>query len=318
MAGQVDLDVKLLQGLLAPLHLSGPDGLDVPLVDLSLGKAVAPNAKGDSANFTNSVLRVRDDLISTLHLMGPEANLIDADVVSGTARAIGGPGGYSQAYATVANLRLFLPLLNLPGASADNGILKVDLVSAQATCVPGQKPVASAKMPTTIQLLGHDIPVPLTGDVPLSIPGVADIDVHLAPTTTISGAGASSAVEARITLNALGLAKVSGAIVLASASCTTPGAAATTTTTPSGQPTSSHAAAGGTTTTAPTAKAGSGSGTVTASPAALNAKSTAALAHTGANGSLMPIAIVAVVLVLGGAGLLVFLRKKAAGLPPRE
>ncbi|MEY9890768.1 LPXTG-motif cell wall-anchored protein [Catenulispora sp. MAP12-49] len=320
VAGQVDLDVQLLQGLLGGLHLTGPNGLDVPLANLSLGEADAPNANGDSANFTNSVIRLRDDLIDTLHLPGPEADLIKADAVSGTARVINGPGGYAQAYATVANLRLFLPLLTLPGASADNGILKVDLVSAQATCVPGQKPVASAKMPTTINLLGRDIPVPLTGDVALNLPGVADIDVHLAPATTVNGAGASSAVEARVTVNALGLAKVSGAIVLASASCTTPSAAAAGGANPTGQPPASSSAPGaGTTTTAaaaPTSKAGA----VTTSPAALdaNADTTGALAHTGASGSLMPIAIGAVVLVVGGAGLVLFLRRKAAGLPPNE
>ncbi|MFD0639462.1 hypothetical protein ACFQ9X_55655 [Catenulispora yoronensis] len=225
VAGKVDLDLQLLTGLLGALHLGGPAGLDVPLANLSLGTASAPNANGDSANFTNSVLRLRDDLISTLHLPGPEADLLKADAVSGTARVIRGPGGYTQAYATVANLRLFLPLLNLPGASADNGILKIDAVSAQATCVPGQKPSVSAKLPTTILLLGRQIPVPLSGDIPLDI-GVAKLDVHLSPVTTTDTQGASSAVEARITVDAVGLAKVSGAIVLASAACTMPGAAA--------------------------------------------------------------------------------------------
>lgn len=315
VAGQVDLDAQLLPGLLGGLHVTGPNGLDVPLVNMALGEADAPNASGDSANFTNSVIRLRDDLISTLHLPGPEADLIKADAVSGTARVINGAGGYTQAYATVANLRLFLPLLNLPGASADNGILKVDLVSAQATCVPGQKPVASAKMPTTIQLLGRDIPVPLTGDVALNVPGVADIDVHLAPATTVNGVGASSAVEARLTVNALGLAKVSGGIVLAKASCTTPGAAAAGSGTPTGQASSPNSAVGGASTSTAPGKSTSS----TAAVAALDeTASTGALARTGASGSLMPIAIIAAVLVLGGGALLVFLRRKAAGLPPKE
>lgn len=314
VAGQVDLDAQLLPGLLGGLGVTGPNGLDVPLVNLSLGEADAPNANGDSANFTNSVVRLRDDLISTLRLPGPEADLIKADAVSGTARVIRGAGGYTQAYATVTNLRLFLPLLNLPGAGAGNGILKVDLVSAQATCVPGRKPVASAKMPTTIQLLGRDIPVPLTGEVALNVPGVADIDVHLAPATTVDGVGASSAVEARVSVNALGLAKVGGGIVLAKASCTTPGAASAGGGTPAGQTSSSNSAVGGTTTgTAPSGKSAS------SSAGALEEKAPAgALAHTGASGSLMPVAIIAVVLVLGGGGLLVFLRRKAAGLPPKE
>ena len=315
------LDVKLLQGVLGGLHITGPNGLDIPLADLSLGEADAPNASGDSANFTNSVVRLRDNLISTLHLPGPEANLIDADAVSGTARVINGPGGYTQAYATVANLRLFLPLLNLPGSSAANGILKVDLVSAQATCVPGQKPTASAKMPTTINLLGRDIPVPLTGEVKLNVPGVATIDVQLAPTTTIGSTGASSAVEAQIKLNALNLASVSGGITLAKAACTTPAAATTGSGsgTPTSQASSSHSAPGSGTTTTAVAAAPTSKGTsAAAAPAALNEKSTAALAHTGASGSLMPIAAIAAVLVLGGGALLVFLRKKAAGLPPQD
>ncbi|GAA2019789.1 hypothetical protein GCM10009839_15370 [Catenulispora yoronensis] len=336
VAGKVDLDLQLLTGLLGALHLGGPAGLDVPLANLSLGTASAPNANGDSANFTNSVLRLRDDLISTLHLPGPEADLLKADAVSGTARVIRGPGGYTQAYATVANLRLFLPLLNLPGASADNGILKIDAVSAQATCVPGQKPSVSAKLPTTILLLGRQIPVPLSGDIPLDI-GVAKLDVHLSPVTTTDTQGASSAVEARITVDAVGLAKVSGAIVLASAACTMPGAAAV----GSGANPATGGAAGtpgtsttGTSTTGTTAVAAAGSanggtgttGTTGTATATTSAPPTGAaggnadhdLAATGASGSLLPIAGTAAVLVLGGAGLLVFLKRRTAGAAPPE
>jgi len=331
VAGQVDLDVQLLPAVLGGLHITGPNGLDLPLADLALGEADAPNAGGDSANFTNSVVRLRDNLIDTLHLPGPEADLIKADAVSGTARVIRGSGAYTQAYATVANMRVYLPLVTLPGASADNGILKVDLVSAQATCVPGQKPVASAKMPTTVNLLGHDIPVPLTGDVALHL-GVVNADVHLAPVTTTSQAGASASVEARVTINGVGLANVSGAVVLASATCTTPGvtAAGGGTTTGPGTPTtttSSSSAAGGTattpaktpTTSAAAKPAGSSGGTGSTVPAALSEKTnTGDLARTGANGSMLPVAVIAGVLVLGGAGLMVFLRKKAAGLRPPE
>ncbi|NUR31325.1 MAG: LPXTG cell wall anchor domain-containing protein [Catenulispora sp.] len=319
VAGKVDLDVQLLNGVLGALRLGGPNGLDIPLANLSLGAASAPNADGDSANFTNSVLRLRDNLIDTLHLPGPEADLLKADAVSGTARVIRGPGGFTQAYATVANLRLFLPLLQLPGASADNGILKIDAVSAQATCVPGQKPSTSAKLPTTIVLLGRQIPVPVSGDIPLDI-GVAKLDVHLSPVSTTDARGASAAVEARITVDAIGLAKVSGAIVLASAACTMPSAAAV---------------AGGTTTsTSPTTPGSATTTTAVGAPAATHSSAPAAatttgtlaaaanddrdLAETGASGSLLPIAGIAAVLVLGGAGLLIYLKRKSAGLPPEE
>jgi hypothetical protein len=323
VAGQLDLDVQLLQGVLGGLNITGPNGLDVPLANLSLGEADAPNANGDSANFTNSVVRVRDDLINTLHLPGPESDLIKADAVSGTARVIRGAGGYTQAYATVANLRLFLPLVNLPGASADNGILKVDLVSAQATCVPGQKPSASAKMPVTIDLLGQQIPVPLTGDINLPLL-VGNVDVHLSPVTTTDAAGASAAVEARITVDAAGLAKVSGGVVLASASCTMPGTAAG-----GGVPsaTSGTSAMSGTGTTpaavtksstGSTASTASTAGAATSTNSAAGDKGSGALARTGASGSLLPIAAIAAVLVIGGAGLGVFLWKKASGVPPKE
>lgn len=333
-AGKVDLDVTLLGSVLGAL--GGPNGIDIPLANLALGEADAPNANGDSANFTNSVVRLRDDLISKLNLPGPEADLLKADLVSGTARVINGPGGYSQAYATVTNLRLFLPLVTLPGASADNGILKVDAVSAQATCVPGQKPSASAKLPTTIVLLGHQIPVPLSGDVDLPLGPLGAVDVHLSPATTTDAAGASAAVEARLTINAVNLAKVSGAIVLASAACTMPGAA----TVGSGAPTSSGGTSTGSTggtggtagTTGGTATSVGGTATTgtngSSTTAAVAATSTGAnsgapaangdhaLAETGASGSLLPIAGAAVVLVLGGVGLLVFLKRKSAGLPP--
>lgn len=329
VAGKVDLDIQLLNGLLGALHLGGPNGLDVPLANLALGEASAPNANGDSANFTNSVVRLRDDLINQLHLPGPEADLLKADAVSGTARVIKGPNGYTQAYATVANLRLFLPLVTLPGASADNGVLKVDAVSAQATCQPGKTPSASAKMPTTIVLLGQQIPVPLTGDIKLPIVGVGEIDVHLSPVTTTTAGGASAAVEARVTLDAVGLAKVSGAIVLASAACTMPDAAtvgsdASTAGGPAGGGSSTPGA--GATTGATTTRTALGAATSATTAAAGNADNS--LAATGASGSLLPIAGGAAVLILGGAGLLVFLKRKSAsvaagpddasGTPPEE
>lgn len=323
VAGKVDLDVQLLNGVLGALQLGGPSGIDIPLANLALGEASAPNANGDSANSTNSVLRLRDDLIAKLHLPGPEADLLKADAVSATARVINGPGGYTQAYATVANLRLFLPLLTLPGASADNGILKVDAVSAQATCLPGQKPSASAKLPTTIVLLGRQIPVPLSGDIPLDV-GVAKLDVHLSPVSTTDVGGASAAVEARVTVDAVGLAKVSGAIVLASAACTMPDAAAV----GSGGTTSPAAgskAGGGATTPggangATTSGAASATGAVAATSAATSSAPAGngdqALAATGASSSLLPIAGIAAVLVIGGAGLLFYLKRKSAGSPP--
>ncbi|WP_194923833.1 LPXTG cell wall anchor domain-containing protein [Catenulispora pinisilvae] len=322
VAGRVDLDVQLLPAVLGGLHLTGPNGLDLPLVNLALGEADAPDANGDSANFTNSVVRLHDNLIDTLHLPGPEADLIKADLASGTARVIRGTGGYTQAYATVANLRVFLPLVTLPGASADNGILKLDAISAQATCVPGQKPVASAKMPATITLLGQDIPVPLSGDVSLDL-GVVNADVHLSPVTTTDQDGASASVEARVTVDGVGLVNVSGGLTLASASCTTPGVpavgvgAGTPTTGASSSAPATNSSGAAATSKAKTAAAAATSSAGTA-PVALSEKTGGTLAHTGASGSLLPMAVIAIVLVVGGAGLVVFLRKKAAGLRPKE
>jgi LPXTG-motif cell wall-anchored protein len=321
IAGKVDLDVQLLTGLLGALHLGGPTALDLPLANLALGEAGAPNANGDSANFTNSVVRLRDDLIAQLHLPGPEADLLKADAVSGTARVIRGPGGFTQAYATVANLRLFLPLLQLPGASADNGILKVDAVSAQATCQPGQKPSVSAKLPTTIVLLGQQIPVPLSGKVE-----VGPLKVYLSPVSATDTAGGSAAVEARIDLDAVGLAKVSGGIVLASAACTMPSAAAAgggTTSGSTGSSSTSRAPGTPTTALAGAATTSKGSGPLGAAATSPGSQAAAGngdqdLAATGASGSLLPIAGIAAVLVLGGTGLLVYLKRKSAAVPPEE
>jgi LPXTG-motif cell wall-anchored protein len=318
-AGEVDLDLNLLGGLLGSLHLTNNTGIDVPLANLMLGQAIAPTPDGQAANFTNSTVRLRDNLIAQLHLPGPEANLLDADAASGTARVVKGPGGYAQAYATVTNLRLFLPLVNLPGADPSNGVLKIDLVSAQATCTQGQKPVASAKMPTTILLLGHEIPVPLTGDVPLDLGPLGKIDVHLSPTSVQDTSGASAAVEARITVDAIGVAKVSGAIILASASCTSPAAdsaggaaggpggstgpsnsattsGSTTQTGPGSQPSSSAAPAAG-------ASGAAGSGGTADTAAATP------LAETGTNAIIWPLAAAAAASVLLGSYLFRFRRR---------
>jgi hypothetical protein len=315
-AGRVDLDLQLLGGLVGSLKLTGPNGLDVPLANLVLGEASAPTALGDAANFTNSVLRLRDDLISALHLPGQSADLLKADVVSGTARIIRGPGAYAQAYATVANLRLFLPMLTLPGADAANGVLKIDAVSAQATCAAGQKPTASAKLPTTIQLLGQQIPVPLSGDIPLDI-GVAKLDIHLSPVTTTDASGASAAVEAHISVDAVGLAKVTGAIELASAKCTSPAGASAASPPPAPQTSSNIAgnhqqAMSGANTKAP----GTASTSLPAAAAA-DAKplgDITPLAETGAPAMIWPLAGVAVLAVVVGVSL-VLLRKRMSRDP---
>ena len=305
-AGQVNLDLQLLGGLLSLLHLPGT-GLDVPLANLTLGQAVAPNASGDAANFTSSVLRLRDNLISELHLPGPEANLLDADAVSGTARVLVEPGGFTQAYATVTNLRLFLPIVNLPGADPNNGILKIDAVSAQATCVPGQHPSASAKMPTTILLLGHEIPVPLSGDIPLNL-GVVTVDLHLSPTTVTSSSGASAAVEAKLSLDAVGLADVSGSIVLASAACTMPDTPTTSPATTPQQPgTTSAASAGG---SVPNSQSGQPSALDAAGPAA-QGTATGGLPDTGMSAAIRPLIWFAVVAIVVGAGLIGLRRRRS-------
>jgi hypothetical protein len=221
---QTSLDVKVLPGLL------GGSGLDLP-INLTLHQETAPT-DGTLVNDTSSVLKLRDDLLGALGLPAQSADLIKADAVSDTVRTT---PGYSQAYVTLANVRLFLPLLSLPSSVSSDGALRLDAVSAVATCVAGQRPTAQFQLPAQLTLFGQNVQLPANGTATLSLPLLGSITVQLGPQTITTATSASAAVRASLDINVLGVAELTGQVTLASATCTSP-RAGTSTMPPTGTP----------------------------------------------------------------------------------
>jgi hypothetical protein len=226
----VGLDVRLLPVL-------GAGGLDVPL-NLTLNQQTAPT-DGTDVNQTVSALRLRDGLLNLVP-SSQSPNLLDADVASSTVRTT---STYSQAYVTLANVRLFLPFVALPSSYADDGVLRLDAVSAWATCNAGQRPSAQFQMPAEVTLFGQDLRLPDNGRLSVNIPLLGSISLRIGPSTSTSASAAAASVAASLDINVLGLAEVAGTITLASASCTEPTVATTSGATPTTSP------SGGTTTT---------------------------------------------------------------------
>lgn len=240
----VGLDLRVLGGLL------GSSGLDVPL-DITLDQASAPQ-DGTSTSSTTSLLQVRDGLLGALRIPAQDADddLLKADTASSTVRTL---PTYSQAYATAANVRLFLPFVSLPAVDASDGVLRVDSVSAVATCDAGARPTAATQLPAQLTLLGHDLQLPDDGEARISIPLLGSIDVQVGPQTSVTATSATATVAASVDIDLLGLLHISGQVTLAQASCTPPPAG---TTPPGSGPTAPSAPSGG----APPPGGGSASG----------------------------------------------------------
>jgi hypothetical protein len=271
----VGLDVRLLPVL---------GGIDVPL-DLTLNQQSAPT-DGTDVNSTTSVLRLRDGLLNLVP-SSQSPNLIDADAASSTVRTT---ATYSQAYATLSNVRLFLPFLALPTQYADDGVLRLDAVSAVATCNAGQKPSAEAQLPAEVTLFGQNVRVPLDGSLNVSVPLLGSISLRLGPTTSTSDSSAAASVAASLDINVLGLAEVSGTITLASASCTAPIVAASSGTTPVVTPSNGPTSAGSVdvVTTTTTTRLTITRTTKTSSVVVPVAAGAAPAASAGATGSKLP------------------------------
>jgi hypothetical protein len=233
--GALGLDLKLLSGLL------GPIGGDTPL-NVTLNQASAPQ-DGTDTDATTSVVKVRDGLLGDLRVPAQDADddLLKADVASSTVRT---ESTYSQAYATASNIRLFLPFVSLPAVDASDGVLRVDSVSAVATCDAGVTPTAATQLPAQLTLLGQNVQLPNDGQAHVSLPLLGSISVHVGPKTTLTSTTANATVNLAIDIDLLGLVDVSGQITLAQASCSAPQPSAVATSTPSATNTSPPAGAG--------------------------------------------------------------------------
>jgi hypothetical protein len=178
--------------------------VDVP-VNVSLNDVHAPaDAKKTALTVTVGHGVERGRPISILH-----AGVATANATTGHDRA--------QGVANIANAQLHLP--GLPLLS----VVKLDAVTSTATCQVGHRPTASSHL-AGVTVLGKRITLSAVGVTKVAVPGVGVVDLDLSNTATTSDTAAATALELKVDLDplSLGVAHVTGDIVLAQATCRTP------------------------------------------------------------------------------------------------
>ncbi|ELP69631.1 SCO1860 family LAETG-anchored protein [Streptomyces turgidiscabies] len=190
--------------------------------------------------------------------------------------------GKAEASTKLAHAKLHVP--GLPLLS----LIEVEQVTSKATCVAGEKPVASANLLGSVTALGKKVTLTPSGPVEVKVPGVGEVRLDLSKTETTTRTAAATALELTVSVNPLNLnvAEVEGTVTLAKATCETPA----TQTAPPTQPAPEVKPQGGTAPTPDPAEAG--------------------LAETGGSSMTPYIAAGAAALLAAGGGAVVLARRK--------
>ncbi|MEU9337560.1 SCO1860 family LAETG-anchored protein [Streptomyces sp. NPDC048290] len=141
----------------------------------------------------------------------------------------------AEAKATVADgtaegsTRLAHAKLHLPGLPLLS-LIEVEQVTAKATCVAGEKPVAESNVLGSVTVLGKKVTLSAGGTTEVTVPGVGDVRLDLSQRETTSKTAAATALELSVSVNPLKLnvAEVNGVVTLAKATCESPAAPAVT------------------------------------------------------------------------------------------
>lgn len=178
--------------------------VDVPL-NLTLNEVHAP-ASADETALTASLDGVD---------RGRPFTVLRADVA--TARATV-DRRKAEGYTNLVRARVNLPGLPLLG------LVKVDAISARATCVAGRKPVAEVEMPGHVVVLGKRVKLSAGGTTLVEVPGLGEVRLDLAKKAVTSRTAAATALELSVEVNPLKLnvAEVKGTVTLAEATCEAP------------------------------------------------------------------------------------------------
>jgi hypothetical protein len=184
---------------------------DVPL-HVSLNEVHAPA----DANKTLLSAQLKD----VAH--GKPFSMLSADVATSKATA---NQKKATGYANLANAQVHLPgLLPLP-------VIKVQQVTSTATCEAGKKPTAASNLLGDVVVLGKKITLSAAGSAKVTVPAVGEVQLELSKTgTTTTSTAAATPLKLDVTVQPLNLnvAKVTGEVVLAEATCQTPVASAST------------------------------------------------------------------------------------------
>jgi LPXTG-motif cell wall-anchored protein len=277
------------------LHVSVLNSITVP-VTASLNSVSAPG-DADRTLLTAHVKGVHD---------GRSVQLVKAEVAHSSAKA-----NTSRATGAVklVGVRAYVPGLPL------KPLLKADLLKADASCVQGQKPTASAEL-ENVEVLGKAVDVEkLQGSAgqKIKVPGLGSVDLAVEQVTKTDVTGAATALQLTYTVNPahLGVVKTSGEITLAKATCATPsgsGEGSNSGTTEASESSSSNA----TGSTAGSQGAGSGAST-SGGTTPQSGGHGSDLAETGASSATTLIGGLGVATLLAGGGTLFLMRRRNAG-----
>lgn len=287
------------------LEVSALGGIKVP-VTASLNAVEAPG-DADRTLLTADVKGVAD---------GQPVRLVKAEVAHSSAKA---DASRATGAVKLVGVRAFAPGLPL------KPLLKADLLKAEASCVRGQKPAASAEL-EDIEVFGEPVDVEAlesSQSQEIKVPGVGDVDLALEQVTTTEDEGAATALRLSYAVNPLnlGVVKASGEITLAEATCAVPGAGEETSGgTTGGSEGSSGGESGGTSGTSGTGgtagtggSEGSDSGSASGGGVTPQTGEGTDLAETGAGSATVLVGgLGAAVLLAGGATLFLTRRRSAA------
>ncbi|NEC88197.1 SCO1860 family LAETG-anchored protein [Streptomyces sp. SID12501] len=126
--------------------------------------------------------------------------------------------GKAEASTKLAHAKLHVP--GLPLLS----LIEVEQVTSKATCVAGEKPVASSNLLGSVTALGKKVTLTPSGPVEVKVPGVGEVRLDLSQTETTTRTAAATALELKVSVNPLDLnvAEVEGTVTLAKATCEAP------------------------------------------------------------------------------------------------
>ncbi|MFF4351874.1 SCO1860 family LAETG-anchored protein [Streptomyces sp. NPDC001530] len=180
--------------------------VDVPLT-VSLNEVRAPQSAQQSA------LTARLDGVDG----GRAFSVLRADVATAKATV---SSGKAEGHANLAHATVHVP--GLPLLS----LIEVGQVTSRATCVAGEKPVATANLLGGVTVLGKRVTLSVGGPTEVKVPGVGDVRLDLSRTETTSRTAAATALQLKVSLNPLKLnvAEVEGTVTLAGATCEAPAA----------------------------------------------------------------------------------------------
>ncbi|MFF3381077.1 SCO1860 family LAETG-anchored protein [Streptomyces sp. NPDC002680] len=169
---------------------------------------------------------------------GKPFTVLGAEVAEAKAKVT---EGRSEASTTLAHAKLHVP--GLPLLS----LIEVEQVTSKATCVAGEKPVATANLLGSVTALGKKVTLTPSGPVEVKVPAVGEVTLALSQTETTTRTAAATALELKVSVNPLDLnvAEVEGTVTLAKATCEAPTTrAATPTPAPDVKPQGAPAEAG--------------------------------------------------------------------------